>query len=313
MRHVSSVCPISIILTGIHTVPYGKPAVSLATNFQVRVDVQEISRKSNKKAEEPIKDEIKAYFKKERRPYQDRNFDLKVTSDFPFWKSESWQAAYNLCLLAVLLKFYTGKNPQDNELNSLAYQIAKKKNRKETGLLTATSCFGGLLYYRREFEFLKTLSRFHMKIPQKIEKNLYLIDSGKPQESQAEIESFIGEDYNRKTKETEELLNKLEKVTKRLITSIAMEDLNFFKKNIRDNQTLLTKLKVISNKTEELVEELQKIGGVTVVGYGGRKKGSGLLFGFIEDEEKLQSIAKKHKAAFSKLRFSDSGIKTVAT
>src|SRR5690606_33246391 len=121
------------------------------------------------------------------------------------------------------------------------------------GVDVSASTFGGLIFYRKEFEFLKTVSALNFKIPKHFEDNLILIDTGKPVESTMEMVSLVGKRYNEDPRHMEQTFASIERVTKRMVVSVVKEDLGLFTECIRENETLLEDLGIVSQSTKELL------------------------------------------------------------
>jgi mevalonate kinase len=99
------------------------------------------------------------------------------------------------------------------------------------GYYTSSSVFGGVQFYRKEFEFLKSVSKLNFKISDVIQQHLY-IQHPVSFESSKEIMKQIKNKYNNDPELYDNLFNKLEKQTKRMVVAIAREDQEMFSKSL---------------------------------------------------------------------------------
>ena len=217
-------------------------------------------------------------------------------------------AAFCVAASAAILDFYTGKPFDKETINNIAYQAEKYFHINASGVDVSVSTYGGLIYFRKEFEFLKNISALTFKIPQKIENNLYLIDSGKPTESDQEMINAVGTLYNKKPQYIGQILNDLEKTTKRFVVSITKEDIQFFQQSLIDNEIFLEMLGVVSNKTRLLLKQLEPYGVGKIIGNGGKKSGSGYLLFYTEKTKDFENYCKKKKIFFSKFKQDSGGL-----
>lgn len=286
--------PGKIILSGEHAVVYGKPALVSAIDLRLTVTVSDGEPKTNHKVvdhiEEVVLTYLKKYIKVEKKPCS-----CTYDSDIPMGRGMGSSAAFCVATVAALLHFYTGKQYDKQVINSLAYQCEKYFHGMPSGVDVSASCFGGLIFYRKEFEFLKHISSLNFKIPKKIQDNLFLIDSGKPSESTAEMVTHVGKRYNEHSSEMEQTLMQIEKVTKRMVLSIVKEDQNMFADSIKENQKLLVDFGIVSKKTIAFLDTLQEFGFGKVTGAGGLTDGSGMILCYAPDTAKFKAFVKQHK------------------
>ena len=290
--------PGKIILSGEHSVVYGKPAFVSAVNLRLTVNINEGKPQINdKKNHEDVmkieKIEIKYLHKQTK--VKKKSFNYYYKSDIPVGRGMGSSAAFCVATVAALLHFYTGREYEKQIVNSLAYQGEKYFHGMPSGVDVSASCFGGLIFYRKEFEFLKNISSLNFKIPKKIQDQLILIDSGRPVESTAQMVKHVGKRYNDDPKFIETVLNTIEKLTKRMVVSIVKEDTDLFQETVKENQSELEKIGIVSKQTSVLLKKLQAYGVGKVTGAGGLAEGSGLILFFTKDKEGLGNYAIKNK------------------
>lgn len=310
---ISYSAPAKVILSGEHVVVYGKPALVSTIDLRLKFSLFSKSSRirfgisSNKilnqvqhdnKTEETIHfiaQKVKDYLKNQKIEFEDKPFNFKIDSHIPIGRGLGSSAALAVASTAAFLNFYTKKEADKEIINNLAYQIEKYFHQNPSGVDNSTAYFGGLIFYRKEFEFLKNISRLNFKLSKKIKERLFLIDSSKPKETTAQMVNLVGKFYNQKPKIIEKILNEIEKTTKRMVVSIVKKDAEFFKKCLTDNEKLLEDLGVVSKNTKKMLLELSKFGVGKITGAGGGKDGSGFILFFVDDKEKLARFLKRKK------------------
>ncbi|MFW5703615.1 MAG: mevalonate kinase [Patescibacteria group bacterium] len=288
--------PAKVILSGEHAVVYGKPALICGLGIYATVTVADAERKQfPHPACEYIENAVLAYLKKHKISYTDRPYQVTADVQIPISRGLGSSAALSVCMSAALLEFLTGTEFEKEQINAVAYAAEKQFHGNPSGADNSTCCYGGLVFYRKEFEFLKTLSVLHGKLPEPIERRLYLIDSGAPRESTKDMVRLVGKRYNADPSETDAILARIEKATKRMVVSIIKEDIELFRSCIEDNHYALESLGVVSSSCKKLLNSLSDYGVGKITGAGGNTKGSGFILFYCDDpnelEKKLTSLS----------------------
>lgn len=294
---ISYRAPGKTILSGEHSVTYGKPAFVTSINLHLTIHLSEgkstIKDQKLHKAFTYIEDIVIKYLQK-KQDIKKKPIIYSYESKIPIGRGMGSSAAFCVATTAALLHFYGGHEYDKQVINSLAYQAEKYFHGFPSGVDVSASCFGGLIFYRREFEFLKHISSLNFKIPQSYLENLYLVDSSKPVEATSEMIKIVGKNYNKNPKKIEVCLNNIEKVTKRMVLSIVKEDVGMFIDSIKENEKLVEELGIVSKNTRALLKSLEKFGVGKVTGAGGFKKGSGLII-FYSTDNKLSEYLSRNK------------------
>lgn len=314
MSKISYSAPAKVILSGEHAVVYGKPALVSAVdrrlNFTLTTLVRPHQTDNIPKEIDFISNTVKKYLQNQKIKFVDNKYNFKIDSNIPIGRGLGSSAALSTAGVAAFLKFYTEREFEKEKINNLAYEVEKYFHRNASGVDNTASCFGGLIYYRKEFEFLKNISALNFKIPKKIEEGLYLIDSGNPIESTGYmVNNVVGGKYNTSPRLTEEILNDIEKTTKRMVVSIIKEDVDFFTKSIVDNQIFLDMLGVVSIKARKLLIDLEPYGYGKVTGGGGKKEGSGYMLFYADKVKEFENYCKNKNVAYFKFKQSYEGVK----
>ena len=305
--------PGKIILSGEHSVVYTKPALVTAVDLLLTVTVEtgKLTELDNrvKEALGYCDGIVKTHLRKQNIKFKEEPYSFTVESTIPEGRGMGSSAAFCVATAAALLHLYTGK-PHDKEtINTLAYKCEHHFHGMPSGVDVSASCFGGLIYYRREFEFLKYISALNFKIPKNIQERLVLIDTGKPIESTSEMVKAVGKKYNTETASMEQTLIGIEKITKRMVVSIVKEDLALFRECIEENQKLLVDFGIVSKKTQNILEELSPYGVGKVTGAGGLTDGSGLVLFVMEDTEGFRKFSKDNNLRIVPFRQNFEGVK----
>ncbi|MBP7967087.1 mevalonate kinase [Candidatus Woesebacteria bacterium] len=295
---ITYAAPAKIILSGEHSVVYTKPAFVCAVDFHLHATVEDgtkaVYSEQIEKGIEYTNSVVLAYLKKENISANIRDFKCTIASHIPEGRGMGSSAAFCVALSGALMHFYTDRQWDKQIVNSLAYQAEKHFHGMPSGVDVSASCYGGLIFYRKEFEFLKTVSALNFKIPKSFEERLLLIDTGKPVESTKEMVSIVGKRYNADSELIERILSAIEKITKRMVISVVKEDFKMFTESIAANQKLLTDLGIVSEATIQLLEELSPFGCGKVTGAGGVSSGSGFVLFVIQNESVMEKLKKQN-------------------
>lgn len=297
MKQIIYSAPGKVILSGEHAVVYGKPAFVTAIDMRLTVTVKASGALQTGKLGEIVKT-VQAYMTKNHMHYADRPCALTVHSSIPVGRGLGSSAALSVASSAAILEFYTGNIPEKETVNNCAFLVEKMFHTNPSGVDTTASCFGGVIFFRREFDFLKTISKLHMKIPHAFASRLLLIDSGKPEETTAAMVEQVGKGYNRDAAHTDGVLNHIEKCTKRFVVACMAEDINLLKQSIMENQKDLNALGVVSPSTSTQLKKLETYGVGKITGAGGKKSGSGFLLFLADNIEKTGTFLQKNNISY---------------
>lgn len=305
---ISYSAPGKIILSGEHSVVYGKPALVSAINRQLTFQLTESNASLTMELSIlGIKAAVIQYLQKNNIPFQDKLFHYEIKSEIPVGCGMGSSAALCVSACAAMLHYFTGKEQTKEVINSVAYQAEKYFHANPSGVDVSASCYGGLIYFRKEFEFLKHISSLNFKIPQKFQEKLILIDTGKPSESTKEMVELVGKKYNDNPKKIAAIFNDIERVTKRMVVSITTENENMFQECMAENEELLEKLGIVSDKSKALLKELKPYGVGKVTGAGGIKDKSGIVL-FYGDIVKIKEYLKQDKITYFDFKSSNEGL-----
>lgn len=282
--------PLSICLSGEDAALYGKPVLIAATNLLITLSLTEDTKQSPDKLSDLVKKKVVEYLKKHSVSFKEKPFKYTLKSDVTFKYDTLFQSAKIVVLVAALLEFHTGKQFEHSQINTLAYICEKEYFHYSLGFYTSCSTFGGLQYFRKEFEFLKSISQLNFKLADIIQKKLFIVDTGEENTTPLTSISAVKKIYNADSEKIENIFSNLEKVTKRLVVAIAKEDALLFKKSIEHAQLELEKITEVSGKLKEFIKEMHT---AKLIGFKGKKRTGGLILVYTENETKLKKAVQK--------------------
>lgn len=263
--------PGKIHLMGEHAVVYGKPALLAAINRRLTVTVREGKNNAGGFVAEIIHI-VQTHFQTH------KQFHITIDSDIPEGYHLGSSAAVSVGVVGAVTYFL--KNVWNPELfNRLAYEAEKMKHGNPSGGDNTAVTFGGLIWYRKELEFLTSI----WQLPFKPKLNrFYLIDTGKPKESTGDMVAFVA-----KQKNLQGVFDENEKQTKRIAVAMKTDDEKTLVDAMRKGERTLERMGVVSKKAMSLIRNIEKSGGAAkILGGGGRADGVGYLLYYGSDPAK---------------------------
>lgn len=283
--------PAKIHLLGEHAVVYGKPALLAATDLRITVSIENFRSAQNFDSEFiQLKKVIETSIKKKFKVKEIPSYSITISSDIPIGSGLGSSAAISAAYSCALLKFLN--LPHDNKtVFEIAYEGEKFFHGNPSGGDLATVIEGSFLWYRREFDFLKTFSPLPFGLHKNI-KNFYLIDSGKPEETTKEmVVDVVGVQYKKNPKLVQRIFDDQERLTKQMVIALRDGDEESLLETIRDGEKNLEKLGVVGKKAQKIIREIEKLGGAAkIMGGGGVKDGSGMLLVYLIDNKKIAEL-----------------------
>lgn len=306
--------PSKVHLLGEHAVVYGKPALLAAIDKRVYVTIVSSKIKQIVGAKDYIKEVMRlleileAEIKKQTKLKKIPPYLLTIKSEIPVGSGLGSSAALSAGLTAALLSFQ--KIPWDKKIIfDIAYAGEKFFHGNPSGGDLAAVIEGGFLWFRKEFEFLKTFSPIPFK-PHKNIKQFILVNSGKPKESTREMVEKVSKLKIASPQKTKVIFNSQEELTKKMVIALRDGDEDLLIKCIKLGEENLEKLGVVSKKTQALIREIEKLGGAAKIsGGGGIEKGSGMLLAYHKNIKRLLSHAKQKYLAILTIKIGGDGLR----
>lgn len=305
LRKVKVSAPGKIILSGEHAVVYGYPAILAAIDRRLSIEVSKGKKSENlslegKKLLEFALNEINKDLGKKRTT----SYQIKIDSQIPIGCGMGSSAAFAVALAAAVLCYYD--EPWGLErINKIAYEIEKKQHGNPSGGDNTISTYGGFLLYRKETETFKVFS----SLKTQVFPSLFLINSGKPIETTGEMVDKVKRFRLKFPNKVEKIFEEMEQVTRGFLRFLSKEESNLGEL-IKTNEELLEALGVVSERTMNLIQKIEKIGGsAKISGAGGTKDNSGIIITYHPDQEKLFSFAKKESLDIFRVKLGEKGVR----
>jgi mevalonate kinase len=316
---ISYSAPAKVILSGEHSVVHNEPAIACSLDFRIRFDLTK-TKSQQKETDENItfiQKLVKDYLIEQKIEFEEKFFSYKISSQIPMSQGFGSSGAFCVAVCATFLEFYNPNSIQDFEkfkqiVNKLATLAEKKFHANPSGIDTAVSCFGGLIYFRKEFDFLRTINTLPFDLPATITDNLFLINSGTRDETTAELVNNVNQKLEENWAMYKKIFRDIGKTTKNMVLSIKNDQPKSFVENIIKNQKLLIKIGVVSDQAQKILAELENFGIGKITGAGGIKKGSGfLLFYNLNKPESFEKYLRDHKLIYFKFLPDNQGLKKI--
>ena len=312
MKKVTVSAPGKIHLSGEHAVVHGNPAIIVSVSKRLYVTLG--PAKPGKQSEplislgkkDPFVRAITSVFTN-RLGVKLTDIPVNITSDIPKGVGMGSSAALSVSLIAALLLYY--EFPWDPQLiNELACQAEKFKHTNSSGSDTAVATHGGMLWYRRELDFLKIFWLLPLKIPATFSPFI-LINTGRS-ETTGDLVETVAALRRQNEQAFIMMLHDVDMITKRMATSIRDENESAFRKAIAENERLLERMSVLSEHTKTLIRSIEQAGGVAKIsGAGGIKTGSGIVLATHSNSMALVKIAKKYGYPFFTVVLGGEGVR----
>lgn len=310
--------PGKIHLIGEHTAVYGKPAILAAINLRFYATISKSDKKeilgitqydnAIKNFQDNLEKLITEKFKIKKIP----NYKIEFRNEIPLGSglgsSAAFCAIFTLCLLQLLhLKWDL------NLINELTFEGEKIFNGNPSGGDNNTVVYGGLIWFRKETNDLKTFTPLSSNnLP-----SFILIDSGKPSESTSEMVHDLslrlsqkGRVAKRRYLDFKRTLDDQESLAKDMVQVLGGGDQKKLMLLIKKAETNLEKLGVVGKTAKSIIRKIESLkGAAKITGAGGIKKGSGMILAFHKDPNKLIKFAESNNLRYYSTQVSQKGIK----
>lgn len=302
---VTSSSPAKVILFGEHAVVYGYPALVSSIGLYSKITI------GNNKKLNIDPPSAKDFIQKalniigNRFNLQDLKLKVSLNSEIPIGCGLGSSASVAVSLSAAFIKFYQQIYSM-KLVDNLAYEIEKLSHANPSGVDIAICTNGGLLWYRKESEYLKVFCKIK---PKNQLLDFYLINTGRSIESTKEMVLAVGDLRKKNPKKVDLVFKNIESVTRGVLRNINGEENSSISDLIKDNERCLEEIKVVSLSTSLLINKIKKIGGAAKVSGGGGLKGpSGIILVYHPDKEKLIDFVRKKNLAIIDTKFGVKGV-----
>lgn len=256
--------PGKVHLMGEHAVVYGKPAILAAINRRLTVTVTDGDSNTSGYVAD-ILGIMQKHFGTTRAVH------IMIDSDIPAGYHLGSSAAVAVGVVGAV-SYFLKKIWNPTLINQLAYEAEKLQHGNPSGADNTTVTFGGLIWYRKELEFLKSMWQLPVKLPANLN-HFSLIDTGRPKENTGEMVAFV-----KSQKNLQKFLDANEIQTKRVAVAIKDGDEKTLIDAVRKGERTLEDIGVVSKKVIPIIRAIEKAGGAAkILGGGGRTDGVGYL------------------------------------
>lgn len=323
-RTVTVSAPGKVILMGDHAVVYGKPAVAAAINKRVTVTVRIDSNKTD--AGDRAQSLIRI------RPAEGASYirhiiniaakilGLSAVPPVTVSIKSEMKSGYHLGSSAAVAVATAGafvwavtEKWDPVRINRMAYEAEKKIHGNPSGVDNTVVTSGGLIWYRKELEFLKSIWQLPFGIPASLN-HFYLIDTGRPVETTGEMVSHVSLKFNPpaggQSSKYKKIFERNELETKRIAAAIKEGNEFNFIKSVRAGQRTLEEMGVVSQKVIPFIRTVEDSGGAAkILGGGGRRGAVGYLLAYATDEKSLNKICRNYGYPYERIALGTEGVK----
>ncbi|MCJ7739787.1 mevalonate kinase [Candidatus Microgenomates bacterium] len=311
--------PGKIHLLGEHAVVYGRPALLAAVDKRIYVSINspaggQVASSKNKEElviNSPEKDNLAreaiSVFKKAFSIGILSPLEISITSGIPIGSGLGSSAALSAALIGALMKFVKNLwNPI--KINELVYEVEKTAHGNPSGADNTAVVFGGLVWYRKEFDFFKSIWNLPIsayKIPK-----FLLIDTGRPSETTREMVEIVASQYDKNPKTMEAVFSDQENQTKKMLLALKSGDRQALIEAMKKGQRNLDKISVVGSLAGKIIKEIEKTGGAAKVsGAGGIKTGSGMILCYHQDPTQIQKVAEMFQLLALPVELGEEGVR----
>lgn len=307
--------PGKINIMGEHAIVHGKPSLLTAINLRTYVTVE--SPKANVKGQhiEVKTSEPDEYVKKivdvVRKELKLDNFPkirITITSQIPAGYHLGSSAATAVGVTGALMYFLRNVwNPV--RINEIAYEAEKLQHGTPSGGDNTAVTFGGLLWYRKELEFLRSMWQLPFA-PHKDLNHFFLIDTGRPVETTGEMVAMVRSKVEHQKSEMERIFNKNEEQTRRVTVALKEGNEEELLDAVRIGERTLEYMGVVSTKAASLIRSIEHAGGAAkILGGGGRKDGVGYVLCYHHELKHIETVCRPYGFSLRSIRLGEEGIR----
>lgn len=304
--------PGKIHLIGEHAVVHGYPAIIAAINLYMTGKIANskikeiiIDKKPAEKKVIKLSEIIEKTVKTKHNITKFPTYKLEIISDIPTGKGLGSSAALSTLISACLLKLI--KN-DTSDLDEIAFYGEKFFHGNPSGGDLAAVISGGLVWFRKENNLLKILKPLPFS-PSKKLKPFILIDSGKPKETTKFMVEKVRKMLNKSKEKVQSIFRDQESLSRQMLIALKVGKEKELVKIIKKAHRNLTKIGVVSPRAQDIVENIEKIGGAAKIsGAGGKKEGSGMIVAYHHNPQKVLKFASNFNLPAQKIKIIQKGL-----
>ncbi len=305
--------PAKIHLMGEHAVVYGYPALLAAINLRMKVTIEEktdgsagidiISSDDSSYARHALEVFLGTFQLANPIPAR-----ITITSDIPSGFHLGSSAAVAVCMSGALLFFYK-KIWNPTRINELAYEIEKKQHGNPSGGDNTAVTMGGLIWYRKELEFLKSIWQLPFK-PHSSLSHFVIANTGRPKESTGEMVSKVTVKMQNDKKSIEQQFRINELQTRLIAQAIKEGDEKLLLDALKTGEKTLEAIGVVSDVILPCIRDIEQSGGAAkILGGGGIAGGVGFLLCYHPNPEVLARIVSSYDWSIDAISLGEEGVR----
>lgn len=325
----STTAPAKIILSGLHSVVYGKPAVTTSLSLQARAEIEFLEEDGVRLTSKNLgvtKDftwpEINSYSESVKQTHR------RFLSDGNYMTLKKLLAQEPLSLLLLAVAVYADSYPSKKGFHLMVDSDIPVGGGLGSGAAVSSACIQAVaqlfetditldelnrlvnqtdqylhgrasgidnttVVYGETMRFWKVQGQLKFE-PLKVIKRLpkaMLIDSGASVENSGELIALVRSRYEKESA-TKHLVEKMGKLTEEFIDRVSKGRSVF--DVFQQDQRNLEDLGVVGARAKEMVRQIEAIGGVAkITGAGGVKTGSGILLACHKDMEQMEALVER--------------------
>jgi len=237
-------------------------------------------------------------------------FDLKINSEIPSGAGMGSSSALAVAMIGALCLFQ-GFDFDKKIINQIAYLCEQKKHGRPSGGDNAASCFGGMIWFKKDAYSGKAKMRpLGITIPKNILKNFYMVNTGAPKETTGEMVSLVRDLLKKNPELTRNIFIDQEKQVKKLSAALKLGNSDQIIEIIKKGEENLENLGVVSPFVQKIIRQIEDSGGVAkICGGGGVKKGTGMLLVYHQNFKSLTNVLKSYQLTIEQLILGAEGLR----
>lgn len=235
-------------------------------------------------------------------------FSLRIESDLPVGEGLGSSATVIAAVVKVLDKRLQTRM-STSLLSNIVYNTEKKKHGASSGVDVAAAVYGGVLWYRRETDFLRVVTPLSVDHSEKLFDKITLILTGRPEASTGEAVRHVMERAQRAPQETRAIFDEIEQQTKEIAAALRANDQARLKDGINRCGDQLEKLGVVPPAAKAIIDQVRGAGGAAKTTGAGSLGGErvGTILALHEDTALLQETLRGLNLRFQTVHVAEHG------
>lgn len=218
-------------------------------------------------------------------------FELTIDSEIPIGAGMGSSGALSVSI-AGALSLFVNKPFDKKVINKIAFYAEQKKHGKPSGGDNTTSCFGGLVWFKKD----KGMKPLDITLPSDVSGNYFIINTGTPGETTGEMVSLVRGLMEKKPESTQKIFDEQEKLVHDLLPALEQANHRDIIQIIQKGEENLEKLGVVSKFSQTIIRNIEKSGGAAkICGGGGIKKATGIILIYHQNLKNLEKALRFHE------------------